>query len=132
MKILIVGANKSYSLERVYLTHLKNIGIETTLFDARSYVDNFRSSFFNKLRFKLGDRYIYNKIGGELLNFIDSFNPTVVLVFKGMELNYETLVRIKKRNIFIANYNPDHPFRFSGAGSGNANVKKIKAHGTKC
>jgi hypothetical protein len=34
----------------------------------------------------------------------------------------EVLKRVKKTGVKIANYNPDHPFLFSTAGSGNRNV----------
>ena len=35
--------------------------------------------------------------------------------------NYHIL---KQQKIFIANYNPDHPFILTGRGSGNSNVTK--------
>ena len=124
LKILIVGVNKEHSLERVYMKHLKNQGIDVNLFDARSYIDSYRTTTVNKILFKMGFHRIYDKIGINLIKYIESFDPSVVLVFKGMELNTFTIRRIKEKNLLLINYNPDHPFVFSSSGSGNKNVIK--------
>ena len=124
LKILIVGANKKQSLERVYLKHLNELGVEAAIFDARSYLDNYNASLINKIKVKAGFTGVYKSIGTRLIESIEQNKPNVVLVFKGMEINSETLVEIKSRNIFLVNYNTDHPFIFSGSGSGNKNVLK--------
>lgn len=128
LKILIVGVNKKHSLERIYLKHLKKLDVKVDIFDIRTYIDDYRKSTLNKIWFKLDITSIYNKIGNILMNHIDSYRPNVILVFKGMELNSRTIKKIKRRNIFLINYNPDHPFVFSGSGSGNKNVFKNGKH----
>jgi len=122
MKILIVGANKPHSLEKIYLKNLSKISIEAAIFDSRSYIDEYRRIYINKFKLMAGNKSIYKLIGKKLLNEIELFKPTVILVFKGMELDFQTLYKIKELNIFLVNYNPDHPFFFSGLGSGNDNI----------
>ena len=122
VKILIVGDNKQYSLETYYLNNLQNLGADVSLFNSREFVDRYRQRFFNNVKLRLGVSTIYKKIGTELLKKVKSYNPTVIIVFKGMELNLSTLKAIKNKGIFLINYNPDHPFSFSGLGSGNKNV----------
>ena len=57
----------------------------------------------------------------ELLRILESGDAvqSALLVFKGMELFPETLRRAKKKGISLYCYNPDHPFIYSGPGSGS-------------
>lgn len=56
-----------------------------------------------------------------VLNLIESIHTgaSALLVFKGMELFPSTLKRIKERGVALFCYNPDHPFVYSGSGSGS-------------
>ena len=47
------------------------------------------------------------------------FNPTVVLIFKGMEISKWSLQRLSAKGIKLVNYNLDHPFEFFSRGTGN-------------
>jgi spore maturation protein CgeB len=47
------------------------------------------------------------------------FKPTVVLIFKGMEISSWSLKRVKKMGVKLVNYNFDHPFHHFSRGSGN-------------
>ena len=49
---------------------------------------------------------------------------SVVLIFKGMELHPNTLRQIKSMNIRLFCYNPDHPYVYSGPGSGSVFMRK--------
>ena len=48
---------------------------------------------------------------------------SVVLIFKGMELLPNTLLQIKSLNSRLVCYNPDHPYVYSGPGSGSVFMK---------
>lgn len=122
MKILIVGSDKVWAIENIYKKELaKNANVE--LYNAHGvFHDFYHASIFNKLSYRLGASSILKKINQDLLNVAQDFQPDVVWVFKGMEIFPKTLKQIKEKGIVLANYNPDHPFRFESRGSGNRNV----------
>lgn len=55
---------------------------------------------------------------------IEAHQPDVVIIIKGMHIHPEMLDRIKRRGIFLVNYNPDHPLWFETRASGNRNIVK--------
>lgn len=121
----MVGSDYQWSLERIYIRHLRSHGLEAKLFAAQNlFLEHYNNSLLNKVVFKLGMSGILTSVNDRLMKTIEQFSPEVVWVFKGMEVLPETLVEIKKRGILLANYNPDNPFFFSGAGSGNRNVTR--------
>lgn len=128
MRILIIGANRDYSIERIYIKYLNRLGVEVSHFPAQELFYESYQSFLAKARFKLGISPIYNRINQKLKSFVEDSNPDVIWVFKGMEVFPETLIWIKARGIRIVNYNPDSPFIFSSRGSGNKNVTLSIAH----
>lgn len=130
MKILISGSDKHYAIENIYCKYLNELGVNTKIFAGQTLLSNFiEQSFINKVRNRLGFvENVYTLISKQLEENIEQEKPDVVLVFKGMEILPSTIQRIKQRKIFIANYNPDHPFIFTGRGSGNSNVTKSFPH----
>lgn len=123
MKLLLVGSDQVWSLERIYLKYLREAGVETELFAAQNLLYDFHSrSLINKIRLRMGMAGIYKVINQRLLENVDRFRPDVIWVFKGMEVLPETLHRLRAMKIPLANYNPDNPFVFTGRGSGNKNV----------
>jgi spore maturation protein CgeB len=123
-KILIVGSDQVWSIEKIYLKYLSEIGIETELFAAQNFFFNYHNkNLINKIFFRLGISSIYKKINTLLLEKAKQYKPDVIWIFKGMEIFPKTIDQLKLDGIKIANYNPDNPFIFSGRGSGNENVK---------
>ncbi|MCB0749167.1 MAG: glycosyltransferase family 1 protein [Ignavibacteriae bacterium] len=124
MKILLVGSDSNYSIEKYYLKYLgQEPGVICDIFTAQNlFLDYYQRSLTNKIIFRLGYKNIYKSINYQLLKKIENFSPDVLFVFKGMEILPKTLTIIKKKGIFLANYNPDNPFIFSGRGSGNKNI----------
>lgn len=125
MKLLVVGANSEYAIERFYLKYWQEYRKDITIdfFQAQNIFYNFyNQNFLNKIVFKLGISSIYNQINKQLLEKIKKFKPDVIFVFKGMEIFPQTLQFAKEQNIKLLNYNPDNPFIFSGSGSGNKNI----------
>jgi len=123
----MVGANSPYAIERHFLKHLKSIKTleAVELFEAQNiFLHFYKKNLFNKILYRLGYQKILYKINNLLLKKVEEFKPTVVLVFKGMEIFPSTLIKIKHLGIKITNYNPDNPFIFSGKGSGNLNITK--------
>jgi len=127
MRILIVGADSKYAIERPYLKYLSKhpsvAAIE--LFAAQQFfLAWYQKSVFNKIIYRAGLSRILHSINEDLLQKVESFKPDVLFVFKGMEIFPATLKKIKDKGIKLVNYNPDNPFIFSGRGSGNENVTR--------
>jgi spore maturation protein CgeB len=125
MRLLVVGADSEYAIERFYLKYWKANGSKKAIsfFAAQNlFYEYYNLNIINKLKFKLGLSIIYNDINKKLIKEIDFFQPTIIFVFKGMEIFPETLKYAKAKNIKLINYNPDNPFVFSGPGSGNVNI----------
>lgn len=122
MRILLVGQSQAWSLECHYQKYLAPHADVFTYASGDIFDEYYHSSIFNKLKFKLGISKIYDEITKGLLAKVDEVKPDIVWVFKGMRIVPKVLQQIKEKGIHLANYNPDHPFFFSGTGSGNANV----------
>jgi spore maturation protein CgeB len=126
MKILIIGNNYSWSLETYFMNLLNDItDVNASIFPAqRFFLIYYSKGVQRKIFFKLGLSRIYSKINRRLMSVLLKDKPDVVLVFKGMEINIETLSFIREQGVLLVNYNPDNPFIFSGRGSGNNNLRK--------
>jgi spore maturation protein CgeB len=123
MRYLVVGSQKSYALEQFYAEHLRSLGNTVQIFPIQDYFhDYYNKRLINKLLYRLGVSNIIKKLNNNLVEFEYYYNPHVILVFKGMEVLEKTLVRFKKKNIYLVNYNPDNPFFFGSIGSGNKNI----------
>jgi len=120
---MIVGSDKVYAIENLYARYLAAEGAEVYQFAAQSlFYDFYQRSLFNKLLFKAGLSSILKMIDKQFRQQVIAFRPDIIWVFKGMEILPTTLKWIRAQSIFLANYNPDNPFLFTGSGSGNKNV----------
>lgn len=123
MRLLIVGSNQKWAIERIYFKYLKELNPDTYLFAAQNLLhDYLNSSLINKVVFRLNLSNIYKKINDKLIEYVEEIRPDIVWVFKGMEVLPETLKLLRQKKIKLVNYNPDHPFIRSGRGSWNKNV----------
>jgi spore maturation protein CgeB len=123
-KVLLIGSDQVWSLERFYLKYFAEEGISVELFAAQNmFYDYNGRSILNKVKLKAGISGIFKSINAKLREKIEAFRPDVVWVFKGMEVLPQTLEWLRAQKIPVANYNPDNPFIFTGAGSGNKNVR---------
>lgn len=122
MKILIVGSNAGWAIENYYAKHLNEIGIDTTIFSCSDYYSS--SSFYNRLQNRLGIHAFYNSVNESLIELTSQINPTVIWVFKGVEIFPQTLVRLKQNGFILVNYNPDHPFIRTAISHGGASVEQ--------
>jgi len=112
-------------MERTYCKYLKEWQPGLEIFPAQNhFYQYYNRSILHKVIYRAGLSGIIGRINKELRTVIERTRPTAVLVFKGMEVLPETLEWMQARNIFLANFNPDNPFIFSGYGSGNANVTR--------
>lgn len=125
MKIIIVGSDKIWAIERFYYKYFIELGIQTEFFLAQSmFYDYYQKNLLNKIIFKSGFSSIHKKINKAFRRKVNLVKPDVVFIFKGMEIAPDTLKSIGVLGIKRVNYNPDNPFVFSGKGSGNKNITK--------
>lgn len=123
MKLLIVGADEIYSIENYYVKHLRESGVDVRVFTSQKrFYRYYNRSVFNKVKVRLGISRIYKRISRELQSEIIGFSPSVVWVFKGMEVESWLLKWATRNNIKLVNFNGDNPYIFTGRGSGNKNV----------
>ena len=123
MKILLIGSNYSWSIERIYKRELEALGHEVELLAVQNqFYDYYYKSLFHKLIYRIGISGILSKINKGVLSQVSSKHYELIWVFKGMELFPDTLHVLKLKAKKLINYNPDNPFIFSGKGSGNSNV----------
>jgi hypothetical protein len=122
MKILLVGSNFNYAIERYYVRYLKQFGADINHFPAADIVFNYHSkNLFNKILFKTKINTGYKPVNQQLMKIAYDYEPDVIWIFKGMEIYPDTLDKLRK-DFWLSNYNPDHPFLITSSGSGNNNV----------
>ena len=97
MRILLVGTNKVWAIENAYLAAIKPY-CEVEIFDAHgAFLDFYHKNIFRKVVHRLGLTSIIKLINQNLLLKVDAYKPTIVLVFKGMEVFPDTLKKIKNK-----------------------------------
>jgi spore maturation protein CgeB len=123
MKILIIGSDYNWSIERIYKRELLKLGHEVMHVPVQNlYYEYYFKNSINKVMTRIGLSSIQRKIQKKTLTEIGENQFDLIWVFKGMELTPKTILQLKKRTKRIINFNPDNPFIFSGRGSGNKNV----------
>jgi spore maturation protein CgeB len=123
MKILLVGSDFEYAIERYYKKYLINSGCEIYHFDAPDIIfRNHSKSLLNKILFKTGVYRGYGKVNRQLLEIADKFQPDIIWIWKGLEIYPATIKQLKEK-FKIANFNPDHPFIIIANANGNKNIR---------
>jgi spore maturation protein CgeB len=125
MKILIIGSDYNWSIERIYKRELIKLGHEVTHVPVQNWhYDFYYKSPVHKALVRLGLTRLQSNIQKRLLAELYGQFFDLIWVFKGMELTPQTLQTLKKQTTRLINFNPDNPFIFSGKGSGNKNITK--------
>jgi spore maturation protein CgeB len=124
MKILIIGSDYVWSVERIYRKYLVAAGAgQVKLFAVQNlFYSYYQQSVFHKFLFRTGVSAIYKKINDLIIAEIETFRPDIIWIFKGMEVLPSTLEWCRSKGIVLVNFNGDSPFIFSGRGSGNKYV----------
>lgn len=124
MKILIVGSQKTWAIEKFYIKEL-SISHDVDIFEAHGiFLDYYHKNIFHKLLYRLNISPILKKINRDLLSQCLKKHYDLIWVFKGMEIFPKTLKKLKSLGSTLINYNGDHPFEHFSRGSGNKNVIK--------
>ncbi len=129
MKILLLGAFGPGALEHYYLRGFAKLGINCDTFDITDqYYTAIGKSFFSKAVNKIYPAWFFNSINSSLFGWLRGKKYDVIIVFKGHTLFPSTIERLKEYGDFLNCYNPDHPFIYYSAGSGNKNVSDSIRH----
>jgi spore maturation protein CgeB len=125
MKILIIGSDFNWSIERIYKRELLKLGHEVIHVAVQNwYYDFYYKSSLHKALVRIGLSMLETNIQKRLLAELDGQFFDLIWVFKGMELKSSTLKILKKQTTRLINFNPDNPFIYSGKGSGNKNISQ--------
>ena len=119
-ELLIVGGTSIWAIETYFAKYLNEFGWKISIFDCSKYFQH--NSILFKLRNRARDLSIYNLANKELINYCEKHKPGIVWVFKGVELFPDTLQKLTKMGVFLANYNPDHPFIRTSIAHGGKNI----------
>ncbi len=123
MKILIIGSDYNWSIERIFKRELLKLDHEVTHVPLQNwYYDFYYKSTMHKLLVRLGLTRLQTNILKRLMAELNGQCFDLIWVFKGMELTPQTVQTLKKQTSRLINFNPDNPFIFSGKGSGNKNI----------
>ena len=125
MKILLIGSDYHWSIERIYKKELLKLGHLVKHFPVQNwFYDYYFKSTTNKIITRLGISSIQRRIQKRIIAELGNEQFDLIWVFKGMELTPKTINFLSKSASRLINFNPDNPFIFSGKGSGNRNVSK--------
>jgi len=125
MKILMTDSRNERLLAHYYAAHLGNTnGVTVGSLYYTDEFDNYYKSIWNKAVYRVFPKRILDKINSGVIRSIEQFKPDLLWIIKGMEIYPETLHYAKKKGIRLVNYNPDHPFEYISAGSGNEYVRQ--------
>lgn len=112
MKILMSNSKDNIFLAPQYFKHFQKRGVPVKGFYPFTYSKNPAKKIIQRGINKFLPSYLSQKTNSDLLHLVDSYQPDLLLLFKGMSVFPKTLEVIAKRKIKLVNYNPDHPFQF--------------------
>ena len=100
MKILLIGSDYTWSIERIYNRELEALSHKVELVAVQNmFYDYYYKSVLHKLIYRVGLSNILTKINKILLNKVNNEHYDLIWVFKGMEIFPETLKALKKKRI---------------------------------
>jgi len=121
-KILIIGSKKNYSLEKSYQRAFRSLGVKKVYF----FPNDFYFYLFTLLS-SLKLNFLYFFISFCLKKNLNSFlskikNIDIIIIFKGMELKKEDLLKLKAKypSCKIINIYTDDPYNMSSPATSSA------------
>lgn len=126
MKIMITTTQRPNTIASYYSTHLSS---DPSIELIRAYTfdleDNFfRKGFSAKVKVHIRPQVLTKLVSAYLDELVQKHKPDALLVIKGQFINPALLKKLKKQEVYLINYNPDHPLYFEINAPGNDNVKK--------
>ena len=108
MKILIIGSDYNWSIERIYKRELLKLGHEVTHVPVQNWhYDFYYKSTMHKALVRLGLTRLQTNIQKRLLAKINDEYFDLIWVFKGMEIQPKTLLELKKQTKRLINFSTE-------------------------
>jgi spore maturation protein CgeB len=121
MKLLIIGSDSNWAIEKLYCSNLNELGIETTIFSTKNY---YKSTLYFKILFHLRLNFMFSELNSQLIDYCKNSKPDYVFIFKGIEIFPKSLRIIKSLGVKTLNFNPDHPFLRYYSSHGGKDIPK--------
>lgn len=111
MKIVIVGESVYGGWADTFLRAFKSAGIDVVVYDDRKIFNEAIPLATNRYIYRLFWRPMALAMQRKFGRDIESFNPSLVLIFKGFLWHPKTLKKLKEKlpNALLFNFNPDNP-----------------------
>lgn len=124
MRLLISGSKSNEHTLGTFI--FKNLprGWELEMISFHDKFNELLRSKINRIIFRLFPRVIISKMDQLFIDQVRAFKPTIIVIFKGMEISKRSLIQIKSFGVKLVNYNLDHPFVYESRGSGNRFVRE--------
>ena len=124
MRLLISGSRRNTNTIPSFIMANFDGSIQYELLRFPDEFAKLLSSKINRLIYRIYPSLLVHKMDKLFLRQVTEFKPTIVLVFKGMEISKWSLERIRAMGVKLVNYNFDHPFNHFSRGTGNRFVKE--------
>jgi spore maturation protein CgeB len=124
MRLLISGSLKNPNTIGSFITRNFSDSLEWDFLTFPDAYATLLSSKYYRIINRIWPLLLARKMDKIFLKQVEAYKPTVIVVFKGMEISSWSLRRIRKKGVKLVNYNFDHPFDFFSRGTGNKFVKE--------
>jgi spore maturation protein CgeB len=123
-RLLISGSKKNANTTDTFIIRNFDDSFEYEVLDFPDKFNTLLESKINRLVYRICPILIVRYMDLTFLKQVSKFKPTIILIFKGMEISKWSLSKIKAQGIKLVNYNFDHPFHFFARGTGNRFVRE--------
>ena len=110
-KLLIYGESWPGCHGRLLLDELHSRGHEAEIFDHTNFMPGIKSrSLFQRIKRRIFTDYYSSRIRKQFWKKIKEYDPSSILICKGLNLDSTLLKKIRRKGYFIINWNPDDFF----------------------
>jgi hypothetical protein len=106
-RFLLIGNDTEWAVERSFLRALTDLGVPATLWDWSRFLDPFPGGIHAR---RFSWPLVSRMINARLPAHVRSLQVDVVLVFKGLHIEPETVLAIRQPGRITACVNADNPF----------------------
>lgn len=124
MRLLISGSRRNPNTIGAFITSSFERSIEYEILEFPDRFADLLSSGFYRLIYRFFPILLIRRMDKIFVKQVINFRPTIVLIFKGMEISKWSLERVKAMNVKLVNFNFDHPFIHFSRGTGNRFVSE--------
>jgi spore maturation protein CgeB len=124
MRLLISGSRRNPNTIGSFIISNFQSSIEYEILEFPDRFADLLSSRFYRLIYRFFPILVIRRMDKNFVEQVINFRPTIVLIFKGMEISKWSLERVKAMDVKLVNFNFDHPFNHFSRGTGNRFVRE--------